>query len=338
MIVSLCVIAKDEEKHLPNLIESIIEQDYSKKDIEVVFSVAPSKDRTMEIIENFKNKYDSEYNSIKIYINEKIRQAPGLNLAIKNSTGELIIRVDAHSILPKNFISNNVVGINDGEDIVGGTTNAVCENKSVWSNLLYQVDSSSFGSGVASFRNKTNKKQYVKTLANGCYKREVFDKIGYFDENLIRSEDNEFCYRARVNGYKIAMYDNIYNDYYVRSTLKGMLKQKYGNGLWVMYTSKIMTPKIFSLYHFIPFLFTLAVIFTTLFLLILLTGIPTIFGFLPMIVFYGAYFTFLTINIIGEIIKTKNFLLLFSFPLYFMIHFTYGLGSIIGLFKRKKVN
>ena len=139
-----------------------------------------------------------------------------------------------------------------------------------------------------------------------------------------------------MNGYKIAMYDNIYNDYYVRSTLKGLLKQKYGNGLWVLYTSKIMTPKIFSLYHFVPFLFVLAIIFTSLFPLILFTGIPLIFGFLPMIAFYGAYFLFLFFNIIGEIIKTKNFLLIFSFLFYFLIHLSYGLGSIKGLFKRKR--
>ena len=336
MLVSLCIIAKDEEKHLPNLIQSLISQTFNKSDTEIVFSIAPSKDKTMEIVTDFKNQYENEYHSIKILNNEKIRQAPGLNLAIKNSTGDVIIRVDAHSILPADFVNNNIKGIEDGEDIVGGVTNAVCENKSRWSNFLYQVDSSSFGGGIAAFRNQTSKKQYVKTLANGCYKKEVFEKIGYFNEELIRSEDNEFCYRARQNGYKIAMYANIYNDYYVRSTLKGLLKQKFGNGLWVLYTSKIMTPKIFSLYHFVPFLFVLAMIFTALCPLLAFAGISLFFCFIPMMAFYGAYFLFLFFNIIGEIIKTKNFLLIFSFPFYFLIHLSYGLGSIKGLFKRKR--
>ncbi|MBQ7641374.1 MAG: glycosyltransferase family 2 protein [Acholeplasmatales bacterium] len=335
MIVSLCIVAKDEQKHLPNLIKSINDQDFDKKNIEVVFSIAPSKDNTYQIATDFKESYQDKYYSIKILENEKVRQAPGLNKAIKAATGDLIIRVDAHSVLPTNFVKYNVRGIEEGESIVGGRQKAVCENDSIWSKFLYQIDSSSFGGGIAAFRKETTEKKYVNSLVNGGYKREVFEKIGYFNEKLIRSEDNEFCYRARTNGYKIAYYEDIYSDYYVRSTLRGLLKQKYGNGLWVLYTSKIMTPKIFSLYHFIPFLFTLAVIFTALFPLILLTGIPTIFGFLPMIAFYGAYFLFLLVNIIGEIIKTKNFLMIFSFPFYFLIHLVYGIGSIVGLFKRK---
>ncbi len=341
MVVSLCIVALNESKYLSILFESLLKQDYDKSDVELIFSVAPSRDNTLEQIENFKKEYNDIFFDIKILTNDRIRQAPGLNLAIRNSVGDLIIRVDSHSELTSNFISENVKTIMSGEDVCGGMQESALLNTSKRSEMLLLVETSSFGSGIAEFRNKQyEEKQYVSTVANGCYKREVFEKIGLFNTELLRSEDNELCYRIRDNGYKICLNSDIKNKYYVRSSLKGSLKQKYGNGKWIGITSVNLTPKIFSLYHFIPFVFLIGLIgCLCLPLLSFAIDISLIYFFVPLMAFFSLYIIFLLLNIIGIIKKSKNFLMIFSPIIYFLIHLSYGYGTLVGLitaFKYKK--
>ena len=115
-----------------------------------------------------------------------------------------------------------------------------------------------FGSSAASYR-RSEKKSYVKSVFHGAYKREVFDNVGGFDEQLGRTEDNEIHYRIRKAGYKICYSPDIISYQHTRSTLKGMLKQKYGNGYWVALTLKVC-PGCLSFYHFVPLCFVIGII------------------------------------------------------------------------------
>ena len=119
MTVSLCMIAYNEANALKGLFKDISLQDYPHENIEVVFVDSMSTDGTYEMMERFKNE---GYNfwDVKIVRCAKKNQAFSWNAALMTARGDIIIRVDAHARIPRNFVSRNVYNINQGEDVVGG--------------------------------------------------------------------------------------------------------------------------------------------------------------------------------------------------------------------------
>ena len=113
-----------------------------------------------------------------------------------------MIRVDAHASIPREFVRKNVEILETGEMVSGGPRPNIIDESTPWKETLLLAEQSMFGSSMASYR-RSQKKQYVKSLFHGAYRREVLEKVGGFDEQLGRTEDNEFHYRIRKAGYKI---------------------------------------------------------------------------------------------------------------------------------------
>lgn len=327
LIVSVCVIALNEQENLPALLDCIRAQDYDHSLIEVVLVDSGSVDETKAQMLAFKENND--FRAVQVMDNLGKIQSSGLNEAIRAASGDIIVRVDAHALIPADFVSANVECIDSGEYVCGGHIQKIIKGDGLKEKILLMAETSMFGSGIAKYR-WSNKKEYVKTLAHACYRREVFEKVGVFNEKLLRSEDNEFHYRIRKAGYKICLSDKIFSQYQTRATLKGMLKQKFGNGKWIGITSKI-SPKIFSLYHYIPFLFVLAAM--ACFAMFLAAFAPTVSNWLglPFIAGVALYFLidiFLSIKSCVDYKEARGFLpLLIMFPL---LHFAYGIGTFIG--------
>ncbi len=338
--VSLCVIAFNEEDNIGNLFDNIIQQDYPHELVEIILVDGNSTDNTKSLMEQFKSS-DNGFNCIKVLDNIKRIQSAGWNVAIKESSGDVIIRIDAHALIPSNFITENVQCIAEGECVCGGRRENIIKGDSFSKKVLLMAENSMFGSGVAKYRN-SGKKQYVKTVAHACYKKEVFEKAGLFNEKLLRSEDNELHYRIRKNGYKICMSDKIYSQYQTRSNLKGMLKQKFGNGKWIGITTKL-SPGIFSLYHYIPFVFVMVALACAALFGITFTGlIPNWLG-LPFICGVGLYLLIDVLLTFKSCSDYKEWRALFVLPFLFpLLHFAYGFGTVWGFilspFKRLKFN
>lgn len=161
--------------------------------------------------------------------------------------GDAIIKVDAHAVIPEDFVSKNVRVLETGEYICGGQRPNIIDKPTPFKETLLLAESSMFGSSIASYRNNPGK-TYVKSLFHAAYRREVFEKVGFFNEELVRTEDNEIHYRMRKAGYKLCFDPDIISYQYTRSSLKAMLKQKYANGYWIGKTSKVC-PKCLSIYH-----------------------------------------------------------------------------------------
>ena len=132
LIVSIVISAYNEEKYLPGLIEDLKRQTYNKENIEILFINAISTDNTTDIIQRFISE-NTEFRSIRLYDNPKKNQASGFNLGIKNSNGDLILKIDAHSKVTENFVRNNVELINQGEYICGGPRPTIVEGEGKWS-------------------------------------------------------------------------------------------------------------------------------------------------------------------------------------------------------------
>lgn len=324
MTVSICMIALNEGAVLNGLFRDIAMQDYPHDKIEVVFVDSNSTDNTREMMEDFKNSHYG-FSDVKIVINSGKNQASAWNEALRVATGDIIIRVDAHASIPRQFVSRNVARISEGEDITGGGRPNIVAGVSPWKLTLLAAEESLFGSSIASYRRQPVKKEYQESMFHAAYRREVFAKVGGFNESLGRTEDNEMHYRIRKNGYKLCCCPDIISYQMTRNNLKDMIRQKYGNGKWIGLTLGVCR-QCLSYFHFVPFLFVLAIIGSIIFAL---CGIPIF-----LIVLGIVYGMFDIVNTVTCFIVRKvhpQFLLL---PLLFpLLHIIYGIGTIAGLVK-----
>jgi len=323
MTVSVCVVAYNEESVLPSILEDIRKQDYPHNKMEIILIDSMSLDSTKEIMEKFQ-KEQNDFIRVQVLENPGKRLAAGWNVALKSYVGDVILRVDAHASIPVDFVRKNMELQEAGEFVTGGLRPNVVEKSTPWTETLLLAEQSMFGSSMASYRRST-KKSYVKSIFHGAYRREVFDTVGGFDEQLGRTEDNEMNYRIRQAGYKICYSPEIISYQHTRSTLKTMLKQKYGNGYWVALTTKVC-PACLSVFHFVPFMFVMGIIFTT---------ILAIFK-RPFLAFamWSLYSVAAVTMSIFAIKEKKKCVQQLALPFLFLaLHVSYGVGSLVGILK-----
>ncbi len=321
MIVSLCMIAYNEANAIDGLFKDISLQEYPHEKIEVVFVDSMSTDATHDKMEEFKNT-DYGFLDVKIVRCEKHNQAYSWNAALKTATGDLIIRVDAHARIPNNFVSRNVYNIRRGENVVGGGRPNISSNVSSWKLTLLAAEDSLFGSSIAGYRRPASEKEYMDSLFHAAYKREVIRKVGGFNEDLGRTEDNEFHYRIRQAGYKLCCCPDIISYQHSRNTLKNMVRQKYANGKWIGLTVSVC-PGCLSSFHFAPFLFVIALLFC---IVSAALGQPLMLYIL--LALYGMFDFVNSVSCFAMKNIQPQFLLL---PLIFpLLHISYGLGTIVG--------
>ena len=326
--LSVCIIAYNEENFLPRLLEDIKKQEYPHEFTEVVLIDGMSEDKTKAIMEAFKAEDNGFYN-VQVLDNPARIQAAGWNVAIKNFTGDVLSRIDAHTHIPSDFSRKVMADIEQGENVVGGKRPCLVESDSKWSKMLLSTENALFGSSINSSR-RSESKTYIKTMFHASYRREVFDKVGLFNEKLIRTEDNEMHYRIRQAGFKLLYDPEIVSYQYARSSLKRMIKQKFGNGYWIGLTVKVC-PGCLSLYHFIPFVFVLAIIATSV---IAASGFPWL-----SLLMWALYWLFAFVSMVIAMINDGfSFAMLLMPFIFLMLHVSYGIGTIAGLldFKRLK--
>lgn len=323
MLISVCVVARNEEKTIQGILSDIQRQTYPHDKMEIILIDSMSDDRTKQMMLQFKESH-SEFYDIQVLENPKRRLAPGWNVALRHYKGDAILRIDAHASVPEDFVMKNVEVLESGEYISGGKRPNIIDDPTPWRETLLLAEQSMFGSSIASYR-RSNKKSYVNTVFHGAYRREVFEKAGLFNEKLGRTEDNEMNYRIRKAGYRICYSPDIISYQHTRSSLKAMLKQKYGNGYWVALTLKVC-PGCLSYYHFVPFLFVLAILLTTV---LAVCGYP----FLGILMWCVYWLASILMAVISVVYVKKNIYQILLPMLFFLMHVSYGVGSLLGVLK-----
>lgn len=332
MIVSLCMIAYNEAEALDGVLRDFQLQDYPHELIEIVLVDSMSTDATRDKMERFKNT-DYGFRNVAVVQCAKKNQAFSWNAALMTATGDVIIRVDAHARIPRNFVSRNVYNLNQGEYVVGGGRPNITSDVSPWKLTLLAAEDSLFGSSVASYRRPATQKEYLDSLFHAAYRREVIEKVGGFNENLGRTEDNEFHYRIRKAGYKLCCCPDIISYQHSRNNLKDMIRQKYSNGRWIGLTLS-ECPGCLSYFHFAPFAFVMMIIICSI---IAALGFPILLY--TLLIVYGM---FDIVNAVGcftmKNLQPQFIFLPFIFPI---LHVSYGVGTIVGLiqipFWQKKI-
>lgn len=323
MLSVICPIY-NEEKYIKGCIESILKQDYPKDDLEVIFADGLSTDNTREIV----NKYASQYPWIILIDNPKRIVPPALNKAIQESKGNIIIRIDAHASYPNNYFSSLVTALYKyNADNVGAVCKTDVLNKTSKSLAIKAVLAHPFGVGNSVFRTGIEGVKEVETVPFGCWRRDVFDKYGNFDERLIRNQDIELNKRIIHGGGKIIIIPDTYSTYYARETFVKLANNNYGNGKWniltVWYTRQM---KSLNLRHFIPLLFVLS---------LLLPVIGAIFWH-PLIWLSVASllcYIFVVGVVSSRLARKDNINFLDLVKTFFVLHLSYGWGSLVGILR-----
>lgn len=316
--VSVVIPCRNEEKHIAKCIDSIIEQSYGIENIEVMIADGLSDDKTGDIIK----EYGKLYPQIMYIKNEKKTAPVAMNLGIKKSTGDIIIIFGAHAYMDKEYVKKCVEKLNTQDiDCVGGRIINLSENRSA--EAISRSMGSPFGVGNALFR-YSNSEMLVDTVAFGAYKREVFDKIGLFDEEFVRNQDDEFNFRLTKNGGKILLSPEIISYYYTRGSFSKLWNQYFQYGFWkVRGIQKHKKPA--QIRHLVPAGFVLGLIFGTA-LSIFLSWARYIFFFAIILYLAGAL-------VFAQRAAQEETQYIPGIVLSFIIlHISYGLGFIEGIY------
>lgn len=311
--VSVIIPVYNEEKYIEKCLGSLIKQTYPRERMEWIIVDGNSSDCTVEIIESFAYQYP-----IKLLINPERKTPISMNIGIKASSGNYIIRFDAHTQFPENYIEKCIHALeNTDADNVGGYVDTKAEGRV--GEAIASVLSSKFGVGGSSFRTE-KKSGCVDTVPFGAFRREVFERVGLFNEKLLRSEDNDMNARIRAAGGKIYLDTDIHSIYYCRDSVSGLLKMAVQNGNALFRTFR-ENPRAMSIRHFVPFAFLVSLIAMPL---LSLTHPAFRWLFVTEIVAYSM------IDIYFSIGDRKNAVI--TFWLYPLFHIFYGVGSLVGLF------
>ncbi|NOR88143.1 MAG: glycosyltransferase [Bacteroidales bacterium] len=323
--VSVIVVFRNEENYLVNCIQSIEDQfEQTSLKWELLLVDGMSSDRSVNLSEEYLKQKTFDWQMIE---NPKKILAAGWNLGIKAAKGLYVIRPDAHAALHKGYIVEGIKTLEDKADVtaVGGLLETKAHG--FWGEIIKVALSSRVGVGNSSFRT-AKESSYSDTAVYALYRRAIFLKAGYFNENLVRHQDNDMHQRIKEAGGKFYMNIAMKADYFARDSVEKLLAQMYQIGL---YLPDIMINKSVSLRHLAPFGFYL-VLFLGLFASYFITSI---FAYLVMIQL-GIYLSLILLDTLYKTISNKKPSLLFNIFIIPMMHINYAVGTFFGFIRITK--
>lgn len=223
--VSVVMAVRDGAPHLVEAVDAVLRQDCPAVR-ELVLAVAPSSDDSRLIAE----EYATADPRVRVVENPEGGAAAGLNRAIAASTGDVIVRVDDHAVLPPRYVHRAVALLEaTGADNVGGMQQVV--GRTAFERAVATAMTSPFGVGDARFRTG-GPPGPIDTVYLGVFRREAVERIGGFDETLQRNQDYELNYRLRAAGGTVYFHPDLQVTYRPRSSLRALARQYYEYGQW----------------------------------------------------------------------------------------------------------
>ena len=321
-LISIVIPTLNEELHMAECLNSILNATYAKDKMEVFVVDGMSQDKTREIVQ----EYHEKYSFIHLLENLDAYTPVGMNLGVNASKGEYIFILSAHAQYAHDYFIKLVESIESlNADCVGGVLVTEVKNKNKKSSAIKEILMHRFGVGNASFRTGSDKVKAVDTVAFGCYRRDTFVKYGLFDEKLIRNQDIELNKRIINGGGRIYLIPEVKCTYFARENFGSLAKNNYGNGFWNILTAYYTkTLSSLSLRHFIPLLFVLSLI------------IPLLGSLIVPQVLWIALFSLVSylslVIIISFRLKNSSNAIGYLIVSFLTLHLSYGWGSLMGIF------
>lgn len=314
---------RNEAGYIERSLGSVLAQDYPLEQMEIIVADGMSTDQTRALIAGFQTRFQR----LKVIDNPGKIAPTGLNRAIAQASGDIIVRVDGHCEIAPDYLRRCVHYLQSGAaDGVGGPIETIGETLSA--RVIATAMSSAFGVGGSAFRTIKDQTMLTDTVAFPAYTRTIIERAGPYDEELVRNQDDEYNYRLRKLGAKILLAADVQSRYYSRSTFRKVFKQYYQYGYWKVRVLQ-KHPRQMSLRQFVPPAFVAALLVGVLAASFLPLGAWLLAGIL------GCYLLANLLASARSASKSDAFgshLLLLPI-VYTALHISYGLGFLVGLIK-----
>lgn len=319
-VVTVIMPIRNEAKSIEKSLRSVLTQDYPAQRLEVLVIDGMSDDGTRDIVARIAQEEKTP--RIRLLSNPARIVPTAFNVGLEHAIGEIIVRVDGHCTLDRDYVFQCVDCLRrTGAQNVGGSQRAVGNS---WTGRAVALATSSpFGVGSAKFH-YARKGQWVDTVYLGAWPRVVFERLGGFDEDLVRNQDDEFNFRVSQAGGKIWLDPKIRSTYICRGSFSTLWRQYFEYGKYKVLVAQ-KRGGFASIRHIVPASFVIA--FAVSAGLFVKTG--TTYWLIPVVVPY------ILANIMFSVREARReWLALPLLPLAFSIlHFSYGLGFLSGIWR-----
>jgi glycosyltransferase involved in cell wall biosynthesis len=321
MKATIIIPCRNEEAYIGACLDSIIAGDYPRELLEVLVVDGMSNDDTRTIIK----KYIDSYSFIAMIDNPRRIVPTALNIGISHAHGDVIVRMDAHNTYGPDYLAKCVRYLQEyNADNVGGVWTTVPGADTIMAKSIALAITHPFGAGNAFYRIGSKTPRFVDTVPFGCFRKELFDRIGLFDEDLVRNQDDEFNARIIKNGGKILLAPDIISEYHARPTLGKLWRLYFQYGRFKPLVARKIH-SVMTIRQLMP-----AMLVVSFIVLSLLSFLHPVFGalFVMLLVVY-----MMSTIAVSAALAIKNGLLhIISLPMVFWtLHFSYGLGYLKGI-------
>jgi glycosyltransferase involved in cell wall biosynthesis len=322
-IVSVIVPCRNERRYIAQCLDSILATKYPLDRLEVLVVDGRSDDGTRSIVEG----YAARHPVVQLLDNPRRITPTALNIGIRSAAGEIVLRMDAHLLYPPDYIPRLVAALEEtSADNVGGVLVTLPADPHPVSRAIAVGLSHPFGVGNSYFRIGVRSPRWVDTVAFFCCRRELFDRIGMFDEDLVRHQDGELNGRLIKHGGRILLLPEVMSYYYARGSLRQVARMYFQYGYFKPLVARKLG-RILTVRQMIPPLFLLS-LFSTGILAAWVPAAAVLFGSIA-----GAYAA-AVLMYSGLAARRHGIRCALALAAVFpVLHFSYGLGFFWRLFE-----
>jgi succinoglycan biosynthesis protein ExoA len=246
-LVSVVIPMRNEAGSIGTLLDGVLGQDYPADRLEILVVDGDSSDDSAAVVA----RYAARDPRVRLLHNPRRIVPTALNIAIRAARGDVICRIDGHTRIAPDYVRVGVDTLQrTGADNVGGPMHAV--GGGWFGDAVAAATSSRFG--IGSYFHFGTAEREVDTVYLGMWPRDVFERVGLFDEELVRNQDDEFNYRLRKAGGRIVLTPAMRSWYQNRQSVAGLVRQYYQYGQWKVRVLQ-KHPRQMSWRHFVPPLF-----------------------------------------------------------------------------------
>lgn len=339
-LVSFVIATRNEVRLIQDVVRSVLEQKREHFDLEVLVVDGRSSDGTVAAVEAMAR----DYPELSLIDNPGLRAPDAFNLGIEAARGEFVCIASGHGIYQPDYVSACLQAfdrlLGEGHENIAGVSgwaNLKPAANSPGHRLMYWLFTHPFGCSSGSYRNI--KEGFVHSLPVGIYKKNALLQVGGFDLALVRNQDNDLSQRLRAAGNQLYLTSATYYDYSPDTSLRYSFKYAFRNGFWNGVSLKLK-PRSMRPYHFVPFVFVMALI-VTLALLLVSAVVPLAVPFIflvqgVLLLTLLAYFLVACVSTFQVAKKNNAWYVIFLPIVFFLYHVSYGLGTLVSLLRPLK--
>lgn len=320
--VTIVLPCRNEERYIGACLDSILATDYPRDHLELLVVDGQSEDRTREIVAHYAGRLPR---LVRLLDNPHRVVPAGLNIGIRAATGAIIARMDAHVAYPHDYLTRLVAALETTEAAnVGGCIATLPASESATGRAIAIALAHPFGVGNSYFRTGApdSAPRWVDTVPFGCFRREVFDRVGLFDEDLVRNQDDEFNHRLLRHGERVLLLPDVVSTYYARETWTQLARMYFQYGYFKPLVARKLR-RVMTLRQLAP----------PAFLLGLVSGLgtffwpPAVFAWAAALLAYGALAAGYSLPAARRHGWRCAIALAVTFPI---LHLSYGCGFLRG--------